>query len=151
MAWVGIMLTHLNDSQPRSQPTLCSLWHGLAAVASCLPLRYLLYLLYTQFVAWAGSCRQLSSLAVLGLEGLHFLGNAELRPLLLSGCSSSLKSLQFDQHVVITGVQVGLCGGWVVEEDVCVPGCSSSFRCLQFDQHVVITGVQVCLCGWLGS
>jgi hypothetical protein len=46
---------------------------------------------------------------------------------------------------------VGLCGGWVVEEDVCVPGCSSSFRCLQFDQHVVITGVQVCLCGWSGG
>uniref|UniRef100_A0A7S3QJS6 F-box domain-containing protein n=1 Tax=Dunaliella tertiolecta TaxID=3047 RepID=A0A7S3QJS6_DUNTE len=57
-----------------------------------------------QFVAWASSCHHLSSLAVLGVEGLQHLSNADLAPL-VCGCALSLRSLQFDQHVVVTGVQ----------------------------------------------
>jgi len=56
------------------------------------------------------SCHQLSSLAVLGLDGLQTLSNVDLQPL-VDGCGHSLRSLQFDQHVVVTGVQVWLgCG-----------------------------------------
>ncbi|KAF5837030.1 hypothetical protein DUNSADRAFT_4955 [Dunaliella salina] len=57
-----------------------------------------------QFLTWASSCHHLSSLAVLGVEGLQHLSNADLAPV-VAGCAQSLRSLQFDQHVVITGVQ----------------------------------------------